>query len=309
MIPLDETAAGVFVVSVTPFTESGELDLESTDRLVDYYLAVGVRGITLLGMMGEAQKLTLTESLTFVRRVAKRVGGTVPIVVGASSPGFAQMRELSKSARDEGCTAVMIAPPSHLRTDAQILGYFSAVAENVSELPFVLQDFPLVTNVQIAPAVLISVVRDIPACVMLKHEDWPGLAKISALRKASDAGEIRRISVLAGNGGLFLAEELGRGVDGAMTGFAYPEMMVSVCAAHAAGQAERARDLMDAYLPLMRYEQQPGIGLAIRKYVLAKRGWIGSAKVRNPGMPLSPMEVSEVDLLIERQTRRLREIG
>jgi 4-hydroxy-tetrahydrodipicolinate synthase len=308
MTTLDETATGVFIVSVTPFTDSGDLDLESTDRLIDYYLACGVRGITLLGMMGEAQKLTMAESLLFIRRVAKRVNGAVPIVVGASSPGFASMKELATAARGEGCAAAMIAPPSNLRTDAQIFGYFESVAENLAGIPWVLQDFPLVTNVQIAPAVLIRIIREIPTCVMLKHEDWPGLAKISALRKASDAGETRRISILAGNGGLFLAEELGRGVDGAMTGFAYPEMMVGVCAAYADGRGERARDLMDAYLPLMRYEQQPGVGLSIRKYVLAKRGLIASAKVRSPGIPLSRWDVTEIDVLIARQAQRLQEI-
>lgn len=308
MTTLDETATGVFIVSVTPFTDSGDLDLDSTDRLIDYYLACGVRGITLLGMMGEAQKLTMAESLMFIRRVAKRVNGAIPIVVGASSPGFAAMKELAAAARGEGCSAAMIAPPSNLRTDGQIFGYFESVAENLVGIPFVLQDFPLVTNVQIAPAVLIRIIREIPTCVMLKHEDWPGLAKISALRKASDAGETRRISILAGNGGLFLAEELGRGVDGAMTGFAYPEMMVGVCTAYSAGRSEKARDLMDAYLPLMRYEQQPGIGLSIRKYVLAKRGLIGSAKIRSPGTPLSRWDVLEIDVLIERQAQRLLEI-
>lgn len=308
MTTLDETATGVFIVSVTPFTDSGDLDLDSTDRLIDSYLGCGVRGITLLGMMGEAQKLTMAESLLFIRRVAKRVNGAIPIVVGASSPGFASMKELATAARGEGCSAAMIAPASNLRTDGQIFGYFESVAENLAGIPVVLQDFPLVTNVQIAPAVLIRIIREIPTCVMLKHEDWPGLAKISALRKASDAGETRRISILAGNGGMFLAEELGRGVDGAMTGFAYPEMMVGVCAAHAAGRGERARDLMDAYLPLMRYEQQPGVGLSIRKYVLAKRGLIGSAKVRSPGVPLSRWDVAEIDVLIARQARRLLEI-
>jgi len=203
----------------------------------------------------------------------------------------------------------MIAPPSNLQTDGQIFGYFESVSENLAGIPFVLQDFPLVTNVQIAPAVLTRIIRDIPTCVMLKHEDWPGLAKISALRKASDEGETRRISILAGNGGLFLVEELGRGADGAMTGFAYPEMMVGVCAAHAAGRSESARDLMDAYLPLMRYEQQPGVGLSIRKYVLAKRGLIGSAMVRKPGIPLSRWDVAEIDVLIERQNRQLLEIS
>ena len=104
---------------------------------------------------------------------------------------------------------------------------------------------------------------------MLKHEDWPGLAKLSTIRAAGDEGKVRRVSILTGNGGgLFLPEELSRGADGAMTGFAWPEMMVDVVAAHARGDIERAHDLFDAYLPLARYEQQAGVGLAVRKHLL-----------------------------------------
>jgi 4-hydroxy-tetrahydrodipicolinate synthase len=113
--------------------------------------------------------------------------------------------------------------------------------------------------------VLLRIFRNAPNCVMLKHEDCPGLAKLSALRAAGERGEVARMSILCGNGGgLFLPEELSRGADGAMTGFAYPEMMVQVCAAHASGEIERAHDIFDAYLPLARYEQQAGIGLAVR---------------------------------------------
>jgi 4-hydroxy-tetrahydrodipicolinate synthase len=156
--------------------------------------------------------------------------------------------------------------------------------------------------------VILRIVEALPSCVMLKHEDWPGLAKITALRAASGRGA-RRISILTGNGGLFLPEELQRGADGAMTGFAYPEMMVGVVKAFRAGDFERARDLFDAYLPLARYEQQPGIGLAVRKHILAKRGAIASPALRKPGATLSAVDIAEVESLIARQTRRLQEIG
>jgi len=148
--------------------------------------------------------------------------------------------------------------------------------------------------------------------VMLKHEDWPGpgLAKLAAMRAASDRGDMRRIAILAGNGGgLFLPEELLRGADGAMTGFGYPEMMVAVCKAHAAGDLERARDIFDAYLPLARYEQQAALGLAVRKYLLAKRGAIACAAIRKPGPKLSAADIADIERLIERQHRRLKEIA
>jgi 4-hydroxy-tetrahydrodipicolinate synthase len=308
MPTLNETASGVYVIAVTPFTDSGDLDFVSTDRLVDFYLDCGVTGITVLGMMGEAPKLTADESLAFTRHVLRRVRDAVPIVVGVSSPGFAAMGELARGVRGEGAAGVMVAPSASLRTDAQIIDYFDGVAETLREAPWVLQDFPLSTNVQIAPGVIAEIVRRQPSCVMLKHEDWPGLGKITALRDAMAKG-LRRISILVGNGGLFLPEELGRGADGAMTGFAFPEMMVQVCRLAAAGEVDRAADLFDAYLPLVRYEQQPGAGLAVRKYVLAKRGLIASPALRKPGKPLSNPEVAEIERLMARQARRLAELA
>ena len=145
---------------------------------------------------------------------------------------------------------------------------------------------------------------------MLKHEDCPGLTKLSSIRAASASGELRRVSILTGNGGgLFLPEELTRGADGAMTGFAYPEMMVDVCRAHAAGEIERAHDIFDAYLPLARYEQQSGIGLAVRKHLLAERGVIKSAAIRKPGPKLSAQDLADITRLSARQARRLAEIS
>jgi 4-hydroxy-tetrahydrodipicolinate synthase len=310
MASLDETASGVFVISATPFTDDGALDLDSTDRMLEFYLEAGITGITILGIMGEATKLNAEESRRFVGRVLDRLRDRIPVVVGVSSPGFASMGELTKAVMDMGADGVMIAPPGSLKTDDQIVAYYEMAAETIGpQTPFVLQDYPLTTGVQMTPSVIMRIVQALPNCVMLKHEDWPGLAKISALRAASDRGDMRRISILVGNGGIFLPEELSRGVDGAMTGFAYPEMMVDVCKAHAAGDRDRAHDLFDAYLPLARYEQQPGIGLAVRKYVLARRGAIASAALRRPGPKLSPADIADIEYLIARQEARLQGIG
>ena len=307
MTPFDESARGVYVIAVTPFTPSGTIDFDSVDRMVDFYLAAGATGLTVLGIMGEAQKLTLDESRAVVRRVLGRVKGRVPVVVGVSAPGFAQIQALTGMVMGDGASAVMIAPPASLRTDDQIIGYFRQVVDFISDTPFVLQDFPLATGVQISTAVIQHIVQELASCVCLKHEDWPGLEKISALR--SQGALARRISILCGNGGTFLPEEMARGADGAMTGFAYPEMMVSVVAHHESGQPERGRDVFDAYLPLARFEQQPGLGLAIRKHVLAQRGIIASAALRKPGAALSTDAQQEVALLIARQERRLAELG
>ncbi|WP_422368194.1 dihydrodipicolinate synthase family protein [Pelagibius sp.] len=309
MMEFTESARGVYVIAPTPFTSEGAVDLESTDRMVDFFLERGANGLTILGMMGEAPKLTLEESFTFVRRVLARVKGRVPVIVGVSAPGFAQMGALSDRVMGDGASGVMVAPAAALRSDEQILGYYRQVVETIGEsTPFVLQDFPLVTNVIIPVSVILKIVEELPSCVCLKHEDWPGLSKIAALRDASAAGA-RRISILCGNGGLFLPEEMLRGADGAMTGFAYPEMMIDVCRLHAEGETKRARDVFDAYLPLARYEQQPGLGLALRKYTLAKRGIIAEAKLRRPGPNLSAADIAELEALIDRQTARLAALG
>jgi 4-hydroxy-tetrahydrodipicolinate synthase len=308
---LDASAKGVYLIAVTPFTDSGALDLSSTDRMVDFYLERGATGLTILGILGEATMLTAEESRVFVRQVLARVNGQVPVVVGASAPGFAPMGELAQSVMDMGASGVMVAPPSTVRTDDQIAAYFDMVTETLGpQLPWVLQDHPVSTGVQMSTGVVLRILKNAPSCVMLKHEDCPGLAKLSAIRAASARGEVPRVSILCGNGGgLFLPEELGRGADGAMTGFAYPEMMVDVCLAHAAGDVERAHDLFDAYLPLARYEQQPGIGLAVRKHLMLQRGAIASAKIRKPGPQLSTADLADIARLVRRQDRRLANLA
>jgi 4-hydroxy-tetrahydrodipicolinate synthase len=303
---LDATASGVFTIAVTPFRPDGALDEASLDRMTDFYLEKGATGLTILGIMGEAGKLTAAESLAVVRRVTARAG--VPVIVGVSAPGFAAMTALAEESMAAGAAGVMVAPPGMLRTDDQIAGHYRTAAEMLGPVPFVLQDFPLVTGVQIPPKVILKIVEDCPTMVMLKHEDWPGLDKIATLRAASDKGA-RRISILCGNGGQFLIEEMLRGADGAMTGFAFPEMMAGVVAAVRAGDETRARDLFDAYLPLVRYESQPGLGLAIRKYVLAKRGAIAHDTVRRPATLLTPATIAEIETLIARQAARLAALG
>jgi 4-hydroxy-tetrahydrodipicolinate synthase len=299
---LDTSARGVFPVAVTPFREDGALDFDSADSMVDFYLGCGATGLTVLGIMGEAPKLTAGESVAFAKHVCARVDGRVPVVVGVTSAGFASMKDLAAQAMDGGAAGVMVAPPATARTDGAILQFFQQTAEALGRVPFVLQDYPQANGVQIPPSVIRRVAETITSCVMLKHEDWPGLAKLSALR---DPAPLRRISILVGNNALFLPEELKRGADGAMTGFSFPEMAVAVVAAHEAGNLDRAADLHDAYLPLLRYEHQPSIGLAVRKYVLAKRGVIAFANQRAPRLGLTKTDVADIERLLERQERKV----
>ena len=299
---LEATAKGVFAIAVTPFTPDGAIDSASVDRMTDFYLSCGVSGLTILGMMGEAPKLDLAEALAIAGQVVRRAN--VPVVVGVSAPGFAAMRSLARGAMDLGAAGVMIAPPPALRTDDQIINYYAqAVTAIGTDTPFVLQDYPLVLSVVMTPKVIRQIMMDHPSCVMLKHEDWPGLEKISALRAFQRDGSLRPLSILTGNGGLFLDFEMERGADGAMTGYAFPDMLVDVVKLAQKGEREAAHDLFDAHLPLIRYEQQQGIGLAVRKYVLRKRGAITYDAQRVPSTPLSATAQAEIDFLLIRLAR------
>ena len=228
----------------------------------------------------------------------------MPVIVGVSAPGFAAMRTLARAALDAGAAGVMIAPPSSLRTDDQIVTYYRQAAEAIgTDAPFVIQDYPLTLGVVMTPSVIRRIVAENPSCVMLKHEDWPGLEKISTLRGFEHDGSMRHISILCGNGGLFLDFEMERGADGAMTGYCFPDMLVDVVRLSVEGRRDATHDLFDAHLPLIRYEQQPGIGLAVRKYVLMRRGVLTSDAQRKPGGALSAAGRAEVDYLLSRLAR------
>lgn len=296
---LDTQARGVYAIAATPFATNGSLDIKSLDRLTDFYTAAGVDGLTILGLMGEAPKLEPEESLAIVRQVVGRI--KAPVIVGVSAPGLAGMRRLAQESMATGAAGVMIAPPSHLRTDDQIIGYYAQAVEAIGEdIPFAIQDYPLTLSVQMSPDVIRRIVNAHQSCVMLKHEDWPGLEKISQMRAFQKASEMRALSILCGNGGLFLDFETERGADGAMTGYAFPEMLVDVVRLQREGKRDAAHDLFDAHLPLVRYEQQPGIGLAVRKYVLMKRGAIADDTQRKPGVTLSAAARAEIDYLLAR---------
>ena len=307
---LTEKTTGVFIISATPFTETGALDLQSADRLVEFYIEAGVQGITVLGMMGEAPKLTQEESETFLKHMLERVAGRVPVVVGVSQAGLDNLARLSHAAMAAGAAAVMVAPLPGLNTEAKLLGYFAEVCAALGpEVPLIYQDYPQSTGVHISVPSFNRLVEAHPQLVMLKHEDCPGLEKITGVRQSAEAEGLRRVSILTGNGGLYFPQELARGADGAMTGFAYPEMLVEVWQRFRKGDKDGAEDLYDAYLPLVRYEQQPGFGLAVRKEVLRRRGVIACAAARAPGPKLGETAAAELTHLMARLARRLAAMG
>lgn len=300
---LDHKASGVFPIAPTPFQPDGTIDWKSAERLFDFYAGIEADGVTVLGIMGEAPKLEPDEALKLLRLAVKHMAGK-PVIVGASAPGFAAMRSLSREAMEAGAAGVMIAPPNTLRTDDQITGYYAQATEAIGrDIPVVVQDYPLITNVVMSTGVIRRIVSENPSVVMLKAEDWPGLEKISTLRKWQADGDLRPLSIMVANGGLFLDFEMERGADGSNTGYAFPEMLMDVVRLSKAGKREEAHDLFDAHLPLLRYEQQPGVGLAVRKYVMMRRGILSHDAQRKPGAAMSARARAEVDYLLARLAR------
>src|SRR5262245_7643429 len=197
-------ASGVYTIAVTPFHDDGRLDDDSAVRMVEFYRRCGVAGLTILGVMGEATKLDTGEASGFSRRVIS-AAGSLPVIVGVSSPGFAAMRTLALSAMEAGAAGVMIAPPASVRTDDQIVTYFAQAVEAIgTDVPFVVQDYPLGSGVVMAVPAIRRIVEAHPSCFMLKHEDWPGLEKLTAVRGMLQEAAARSVAIFTGNGGIFL---------------------------------------------------------------------------------------------------------
>ncbi len=307
---LDESAKGVYIIAATPFQDNGELDLPSAERMVDFYLDCGVTGITILGVMGEAPKLSPQESAAFAETCIKRVAGRVPVVVGVSAAGNRNLGNFAKKSMDLGAGGVMVAPIAGLKTEEQVEAYYGAIAKELGDIPVVVQDYPQLTNVHMSVSLINRLFAQFPSFKVLKHEDMPGLRKLSKVRAAdSDGSRKRRISILVGNSALYLPQEMRRGADGANTGFAYPEMLVECVNLFLAGKPEAAEDLYDLYLPIVRHEQQMGMGLSVRKEVLRRRGVIKSNHVRAPGYAMDAADHKELDELMARVERKLAAVG
>ena len=303
---ISEKTKGIFAITATPFRDDGALDLDSADSLIERTLETGVHGLTILGIMGEANKLSTEESVAFTQHVMARVAGRVPVVVGVSAMGSDNLVDLSQRSMDLGAAGVMIAPPPILKTEVQIHGYFSELFGMLGDaVPVCYQDYPTTTAVHISVPTFNRLVDDFPQLVMLKMEDFPGLKKLTQVIESAEPQGRRRVSILGANGGLYYPLELRRGADGAMTGFAYPEMLVRVYDLFTKGEIEAAEDLFDLYLPIVRYEFQLGLGLAIRKEILRRRGFIKSSKVRAPGPKLDARDHEELEVLMRRLEARI----
>jgi 4-hydroxy-tetrahydrodipicolinate synthase len=287
---------GVFSVLPTPFVSSGDIDLDSLKRVVDMFIADGVNGFTALGVTSEVARLTESERDTVLDTVVAQVNGRVPIVAGTTAEGLRTCVEYTRRAKAAGASAVMISPPRmpKINSDA-VARHFADVAAAV-DIPIIVQDYPPISGYAMEASLLARIARDVPSARTIKLEDPPTPLKTSRILEQTKGLEVR---VFGGLGGVFLLEELMAGAAGAMTGFAFPAILVQIVGLFRAGKTDEAADVFYRKVPLMRFEFQEGIGMAIRKEVLRRRGAIAHAGIRPPGGVLDQATMAALERVMK----------
>ncbi len=292
---------GVYSVLPTAFGASGDLDDESLRRVIDLFIKAGVNGVTALGVTGEVARLDDSERRRVLEVVTSHVNGRIGVVAGTTAEGTRTCVNYSRHAKQAGATAVMVSPPRmpKLNSDA-VLRHFHTLAEAV-DIEIVVQDYPPISGYAMEPWLLARIAKEIPRARTIKLEDPPTPFKTSRILAEIDkvsGGEQFDVRVFGGLGGVFLLEELMAGATGAMTGFAFPEVLVRIVSLFRAGRVDDAADAFYRAVPLMRFEFQEGIGMAIRKEVLHRRGALASAATRAPGAALDPTTREALDRVI-----------
>ena len=282
----------VFSVLPTPFDARGDFDPDSLRRVIDLFLADGVSGFTALGVTSEVGRLSDEERDRVLGVVVKHVNGRVPVVAGTTAEGLRTCIEYTRRASAAGASSVMISPPRmpKLNSDA-VVRHFAEVAAAV-EIPIIVQDYPPISGYAMEPALLARIAREIPAARTIKLEDPPTPFKTSRILERSEGLDVK---IFGGLGGVFLLEELMAGAQGAMTGFAFPALLVRIVTMFRAAKTDQAADAFYRAVPLMRFEFQEGIGMAIRKEVLRRRGAIATASIRPPGGALDQTTLAALD--------------
>lgn len=291
-----EHLTGVYNITPTPFHEDGSLDLPSLRTLTAFTRGTGVNGMTILGVLGEADKLTERERDEVIATTLETAGSDFPICVGTTHAGTDACIVYSRRAQELGAAAVMVAPPKLARTnDAALRRHYLAVAEAV-DVPVVVQDFPpAVGGITMSVELIAGLAEASPRLAFLKLEDDPSPMKVSQVLAANPG-----VRIFGGLGGMMFLEELRHGAIGTMTGFAFPEILVDIHRAWAAGDRERATQVFYKYCPLIRFENQPRINLALRKHIYHRRGVIATPRVRAPFTPVDPDTLADLDDLLTR---------
>jgi 4-hydroxy-tetrahydrodipicolinate synthase len=286
----ENTLNGIHFMLPTPFDENGDVDADSLKTLVNAARSAKCRGVVTLGVMGEAHRLIDSERLPIIEAVKAAAGEDLTVTVGVSAESGRAVAERVKEAQLAGATAVMIAPAKLAKPNPQSTFSYYADAQDVTQVPIVVQDLPEQTGVHMDPAFIAKLHSELPDAKYLKLEDPPTPQKVTRVKEATNGS----MGIFGGLGGAFLFEELRRGAVGTMTGFAYPEVLVAIHRYMSEGETERARSIFYKWLPIIRYENSAGVSLAIRKGIMKRRGFVSRADVRPPTPPVGDDTLDEL---------------
>jgi 4-hydroxy-tetrahydrodipicolinate synthase len=286
---------GVYSVLPTPFLGNTDIDAASLRRVVDLAVGAGVDGLTALGVTSEVARFTEPERAQALDIILTQVNGRVPVVAGTTAEGLRPCVAYTRAAKAAGAAMVMVSPARapKLNSDA-VVRHYAALADAV-DIPIVVQDYPPISGFAMEPWLLARIAREVPRARVIKLEDPPTPFKTA--RILEQAGDVP-VSIFGGLGGVFLLEELLAGAAGAMTGFAYPEVLVRIVGLFKAGEIDKASEVFYRFVPLMRFEFQEGIGMAIRKEVLRRRGAIADPVTRAPGAKLDAATLAALDRVL-----------
>jgi 4-hydroxy-tetrahydrodipicolinate synthase len=288
--------SGVHVVTATPFLPDESIDEASLRSLVDFCHDRGADGLLILGVMGEADRLSDCERERVIDLVLEHNAGRMQITVGVTAGSTVVARERARDAIQRGADAVMVSPPPGSSAGEPLRHHFRRVGDDLGA-PVVVQDHPASSAVKMPAEFIAGLIDTLPPGSAIKLEDPPTSPKIARLRALAGS-----VQIFGGLGGVSLFQELAAGADGVMTGFGFPETLARIVREHRAGHAAEARRLFDAALPLMVFESQPGIAAALRKEILRRRGAIRHATVRHPAPPLDQTMRAELDELLSRES-------
>ena len=287
-----ECLTGVWTIVPTPFTPDGALDVASLAGLTRFVADRGVDGMTILGVLGEAGRLGDDERRAVIAGVLDAADG-LPVCVGVSHAGTDRAVAFAREAEAAGAHSVMLAPPALGKpNDAAVLAHYLAVAEAIA-IPVVVQDHPASSGVHMSVELLATIAERSASCRVVKLEDEPSPPKVGRLLAARPD-----VRVLGGLGAIMLLEELRRGAVGTMTGFGFPELLVEIVGRFRAGDEAAARATFHRIMPLIRFENQPGLNLTIRKHIYRRRGAIASERLRAPGPALDPGTIADLDAIL-----------
>jgi 2-keto-3-deoxy-L-arabinonate dehydratase len=277
---------GVFPVVPTTFTESGELDIESQKRCVDFMIDAGSNGICILANFSEQFVLSDHEREVLTTAILRHVAGRVPVIVTTTHFSSHVCVERSRHAQDEGAAMVMVMPPYHGATirvpEAQIYEFFAELSSAL-RIPIMIQDAP-VSGTLLTAAFLARMARELERVAYFKIESVGAAMKLRELiRLGGDAIE----GPWDGEEGITLFADLEAGATGAMTGGGYPDGIRQIVDAYAAGRREEALTAYERWLPLINYENRQ-CGLLACKALMKEGRIIDCDAPRRPLAGLNP---------------------